>query len=108
MHRRTAMLVAGMCAGAMVATLGVAAAVRPPGPAAVGPLPATPPTLTTSVATTATAAPPETPAKKTPAPSPAGPGRAHLAPGKPGALVRDRETFSTTLPPRPGGPPSGR
>ncbi|MEV6824784.1 hypothetical protein [Amycolatopsis sp. NPDC051102] len=57
MRRGTAMLVAGTCAGAVVAVLGVAAAVRPPDPA--GPLPPAGPSLITSVATTATAAPPE-------------------------------------------------
>ncbi|MEV7098977.1 hypothetical protein AB0M80_39720 [Amycolatopsis sp. NPDC051045] len=63
MDRRSARLLAGTCAGAVVAMLGMAAAVRPPGPAESGPLPVVPPALTTSVATTATAAPPETSAK---------------------------------------------
>ncbi|WP_103339075.1 hypothetical protein [Amycolatopsis sp. CA-126428] len=87
MHRRNATLLAGTCAGAVVAVLVVAAAVRPPGPAEAPPLPA-PPALTTSAATTATAAPPETPVTGLPD----GAALARLVPGKLSVLVHDRRT----------------
>lgn len=83
------MLLAGTCAGAVVAMLVVAAAVRPPGPAAAaGPSLTTAPSLTTSVATTATSAPPETSAK----PVPDGASLAALVPGELSVLVHDRKT----------------
>ncbi|MCR6483911.1 hypothetical protein M8542_13890 [Amycolatopsis sp. OK19-0408] len=91
MHRGNAMLLAGTCAGAVVAMLVVAAAVRPPGPpAAAGSLRTTSPALTTSVATTATSAPPATGA--TTADPPDGAELAALVPGKLSVLVHDRKT----------------
>lgn len=78
------MLLAGTCAGAVVAMLVVAAVVRPPGPAeAAGPQP---PALITSVATTATSA--ARPAAKLPD----GATLAALVPGRLSVLVHDRRT----------------
>ncbi|MEU0791673.1 hypothetical protein ABZ342_16510 [Amycolatopsis sp. NPDC005961] len=100
MHRGTAMLLAGTCAGAVVAMLVVASAVRPPGPAAAaGPALATAPSYTTSVATTATSAPPETSAKRQPAPD--GASLAKLVPGKLSVLVHDRENDQDVVSYRP-------
>ncbi|WP_439379954.1 hypothetical protein [Amycolatopsis lexingtonensis] len=55
MHRGSAWVLAGTCAGAVVAILVVAASMRPPDP--VPARPPAPPSLSTSVATTATSAP---------------------------------------------------
>ncbi len=85
------MLLAGTCAGAVVAMLVAAAAVRPPGPGAQ-PLPA-PPQLSTSVATTATSAPS--------LPVPDGAALAALVPGKLSVLVHDRETGKDVVSHRP-------
>ncbi len=83
------MLLAGTCAGAVVAMLAMAAAVRPPGPAEAGPLSPVPSSSsTTSVATTATAAPPKTPVRALPT----GAELADLVPGKLSVLVHDRGT----------------
>ncbi len=80
------MLLAGVCAAAVVAMPALAAAVRPPGPAEPVPLPTTPPALTTSVATTATSAPSVIPVPGLPA----GAELADLAPGRLSVLVHDR------------------
>jgi hypothetical protein len=95
------MLSAGTCAGAVVALLVVAAAIRPPGPAAAaGPaVPATP-ALTTSVATTATSAPPETSAAGS-SPVPDGAALAGLVPGKLSVLVHDRKNDRDVVSHRP-------
>ncbi|MEV7041368.1 serine hydrolase [Amycolatopsis sp. NPDC051061] len=93
MHRGNAMLLAGTCAGAVAAMLVVAAAVRPPRPAAAaGPELTTAPSYTTSVATTATSAPPETSAKPSAKAVPEGAALAALVPGKVSVLVRDRKS----------------
>lgn len=94
------MLLAGACAGAVVAMLVVAAAVRPPArPAAAGPLLRTAPSYTTSVATTATSAPPETSAKAPPVPD--GAALAKLVPGKLSVLVHDRKNDRDVVSYRP-------
>ncbi len=92
------MLLAGLCAGAVVAMLVAAATLRPTGPAAASaPALGTAPPLTTSVATTATSAPPPstTHAKPTPTPDasrlPSGGELAKLLPGKLSVLVHDRK-----------------
>ncbi|GLY40716.1 hypothetical protein Amsp01_067390 [Amycolatopsis sp. NBRC 101858] len=100
MHRGNAVLLAGACAGAVVAMLVVAAAVRPPVPhAAAGPALATAPSYTTSVATTATSAPPETSAKAPPVPD--GASLAKLVPGKVSVLVHDRKNDRDVVSYRP-------
>jgi len=97
------MLLAGTCAGAVVAMLVVAAALRPPEPAAAAdPSLATVPMLTTSVATTATSAPPETSATKTGSPLPDGATLASLVPGKLSVLVHDRKNDRDVVSYRPG------
>ncbi|MEV6641860.1 serine hydrolase [Amycolatopsis sp. NPDC051371] len=102
MHRGNAMLLAGTCAGAVVAMLVVASAVRPPGPAAAaGPSLATAPSYTTSVATTATSAPPATSAKASTKPVPEGAELAALVPGKVSVLVRDRKSARDVVSYRP-------
>ncbi|RSD09489.1 serine hydrolase [Amycolatopsis eburnea] len=91
MHRGNAILLAATCAGAVVAMLGAAAAVRPPGPAAAQP-PASP-SLSTSVATTATSAPAP--------PLPDEAALAALVPGRLSVLVHDRETGQDVVSHRP-------
>jgi hypothetical protein len=100
MQRGNAMLLAGTCAGAVVAMLVVAATVRPPGPAeAAGPALTTAPSLTTSVATTATSAPAATSAKSPPVPG--GASLATLVPGKLSVLVYDRKNDRDVVSYRP-------
>ncbi|WIX99436.1 hypothetical protein QRX60_36085 [Amycolatopsis mongoliensis] len=102
MHRGGAMLLAGTCAGAVVAMLVAAAAVRPPGPAeAAGPSHPAAPSLTTSVATTATSAPPETAARQPGKPGPDGASLAALVPGELSVLVHDRKTGRDVVSHRP-------
>jgi hypothetical protein len=81
----------------------VAAAIRPPGPAAAaGPSLATVPMVTTSVATTATSAPPEKSATKTGSPLPDSASLAALVPGKLSVLVHDRKNDRDLVSYRPG------
>ncbi|WP_460439245.1 serine hydrolase [Amycolatopsis stemonae] len=96
MHRGNAMLLAGTCAGAVVAMLVVAAAVRPPAPfAAASPALPAAPALTTSVATTATSA------TRSKSPLPDGAALAALVPGRLSVLVRDRRTGRDVVSYRP-------
>jgi hypothetical protein len=64
MRRGNVLLLAGLCAGAVVAILVAAATLRAPGPAAFGPPLTAPPAMTappvtTLVATTASSLPPD-------------------------------------------------
>ncbi|WP_328615895.1 hypothetical protein OHS18_03530 [Amycolatopsis sp. NBC_00355] len=107
MHRRNVMLLAGLCAGAVVAMLVAAATLHPTGPAAASaPALGTAPPLTTSVATTATSAPPPTThAKPRPTPDasglPSGGELAKLLPGKLSVLVHDRKNGDDLVSYRP-------
>ncbi|MFG1646573.1 hypothetical protein ACGFMK_40395 [Amycolatopsis sp. NPDC049252] len=113
MHRGNVMLLAGLCAGAVVAMLIAAATLRSPDPvAASAPLLGTAPPVTTSVATTASSAPPDTTvAKPSPKPDqdqdqeqgrlPSGAELAKLVPGKVSVLVHDRKSGEDVVSYRP-------